>query len=163
MLGAVMSTTCNAIATTSNKTLLARYATPKTQGSVMGTVESINAVAGVLGPLVSGAIFDEGWQDWLPAITACFYLLSALSVLAVYFHTKRTGHQVAPNEMKLVDFSTVMGELIFLRSRVHELEVENQRLRGSARRNSGEKKAGINRDAFNAMHSIESHRHVGVL
>ena len=121
-----------------------------TQGKVMGTVESINAIAGVLGPLVAGAIFDEGYQDWLPVITACFYGLSALSVFAIYLHSKRTGHKVAPNEKKLVDFNTVMGELIFLRSRVHELEVENERLRST--RKGALKNWDTLREGVSAMH-----------
>ena len=129
-----------------------------TQGKVMGTVESINAIAGVLGPLVAGAIFDEGWQDWLPVITACFYLLSALSVFAVYLHSKRTGHKVAPNEKKLVDFNTVMGELIFLRSRVHELEVENERLRLT--RKGAQKNWETLRGGISALH-VDAHKNVG--
>lgn len=57
------------------------------------------------------------WQDWLPVITGVFYFFSALSVLAVYLHSKRTGHKVEKYEPKMVEFNTVMSELIFLRSR----------------------------------------------
>ncbi|GMH52595.1 hypothetical protein TL16_g01263 [Triparma laevis f. inornata] len=163
LIGAVMSTTCNAIATTSNKTLLARYATPMTQGKVMGTTESINAVAGVLGPLVAGAVFDEGWQDWLPVITGVFYFFSALSVLAVYLHSKRTGHKVEKYEPKMVEFNTVMSELIFLRSRVHELEVEVETLKSRVgRKSGGEEGVGVELNEIH-RHNHGNHHQMGVL
>ena len=144
----------NAVFTTTTKTLIASYATPMTQGATLGNSESMNAVAGVLGPLCSGYIYDGGGKDILPLFTAGSYFIAFLTlhVIAGMEKKKMTlkkdeEEPIDPKE-KLVKFDSVKAELIYLRFKVHELQVENTNLRLRSRVKSGSADGGIELASF---------------
>jgi MFS family permease len=168
-LAATVIRTCfNSIFTTSSKTLLAKYATKKTQGTVMGSSESLNAIAGVIGPVIAGVIYDNEGQDYLPLVSAACYLVSFALILSVYFKERRESSANTKEDEEaeplMVEFDTVKGELIFLRSRVHELEMEVATLKGSSSKSGAAPGARERRpsgiELMARRHADESSRHM---
>ena len=150
MAGLFVVMASNAIFRTTTQTLLAKFATPLTQGATMGSCESFNAVAGVVGPLISGYIYGAGGKEIIPLLTAGAYVIAFLTLNVVAkmekkkksLEKKDEGDEPVDPKEKLVKFDDVRAELIYLRFKVHELQVENNNLRLRSRVKSGSADGG---------------------
>lgn len=105
--------------------ILSNLATPKTQGTVLGTSQGLQALARVVGPLLGGALFDV--TAALPFIVASG--IGILACLASYISLCIARHHVdvkAPprdNEPRLTEMQTHDSDL------VNHLRRENAHLR----------------------------------